>query len=262
MILLLAGCATPQARGMETLGMGLVGLILSPFMIVAGLAQGIAFLPYTLATGLDELNRGLIEAQAVSLDDAYRATFSVAIRDPRVDQQSGQVTGQSFGFGQHRPQAMLDATHAFQRLLMSQGMPQAKASHYVLLGDYTHTRARGHLLLAVAYRHAGMEPFRVVSKETDIVTTFRPEQQGWRSPYERDVQGQILDDIIDWAGVDYAILQQDKVVAMLMVIAAESVKSGKRSPDYWLAEKRWDAGETRQIIAESSAKVRRALAAR
>lgn len=80
--------------------------------------------------------------------------------------------------------------------------------------------------------------------------------------YERGVDGQVIDEVIDWAGFDYAILRHDKVVAMLMVIAAESVKAGKRSPDYWQVERRWVAGETNQIIAESSSRVERAIMAR
>ncbi len=98
------------------------------------------------------------------------------------------------------------------------------------------------------------------SKETGIVTTLRPEQMGWRSAYERDVNGQMIDEVIDWAGIEYASLRQDRVVATLMVIAAESVKSGKRSPEYWQVENRWIAGATTQIMAESSGKVKRTLA--
>lgn len=263
MLLALHGCASPQGqRGMETFGRGVAGLILSPFMIVAGLAQGLAFLPFTIGTSLDELNRGLTQAQAVSLDDAYKATYQVAINDPRVDPRTGQIAGQNHGFGQHRPEAMLEASQAFQRLLVSQGMPVEKARHYVLVGDYTHTRTRDQILVAVVYRHTDMGSFRVVSRETGIVTTFRPENKGWGVAYERDVDGQVIDEVIDWAGFDYAILRQDKVVAMLMVIAAESVKSGKRSPDYWSVERRWTAGETNQIIAESSNRVERAITAR
>lgn len=260
MLLLLSGCATPQAqRGMETLGRGVAGLMLSPFMIVAGLAQGLAFLPYTLGTGLDELNQSLIQAQAVPLEDSYRATYGVSIIDPRVDRQTGQVAGKRFGFGQYRPEAMLEATQAFQRLLTAQGMPPDRAGHYMIVGDYTHVRTRGCLLLAVVYRHTGMEPFRVVSKDTGIVTTFRPEHRGWGAAYARDVNGYVIDEVIDWTGIDYALLQRDKVVGMLMVIAAESVKSGKRSPGYWQVEKRWIRGETTEIMADSAGQVERAL---
>ena len=258
----LAACATPQGQqALETTGRGIVGLVLSPFMIVAGIAQGLAFLPYTIGTGLVELNKALVNAQAVSLNDAYKATYGVGIADQRVDQRTGEVAGESYGFGRHRPEAMLDATHSFQRLLVSQGMPEAKARHYLLTGDYTQTRTRGHLLVAVVYRQSGMEPFRVVSKQTGIATTFRTEDRGWREAYARDIDGRPLDEVIDWVGLDYASLQQDKTVAMLMVLAAESVKKDKRAPDYWQAERRWAAGDSAQVISESSAKVKRALPA-
>jgi len=261
-LFLLTGCAYHPGveRGMETFGRGMANLVLSPLMIIGGLAQGLAFLPYTIGMGLDDFNRALRDAQAVTMDDAYRATFNVtSIADPRVDRKTGEVAGENFGFGQYRPEAMLEATRAFQRLLVSQGMPEEKARHYAVVGDYSQTRTRGHILIAVVYRHTAMQPFRVTSKQTGIVTTLRPEQMGWRSPYERDVNGQAIDEVIDWVGVEYAALKEDRLVATLMVIATESVKSGKRSPDYWQAERRWVAGATTQVMTESSDRVKRAL---
>ncbi len=259
----LTGCAYHPGveRGMDTFGRGIANLALAPFMIVGGLAQGLAFLPYTIGMALDDFNRALRDAQAVTLDDAYRATFNVAsIADPRVDPRTGEVAGESFGFGRHRPEAMLEATRAFQRLLVSQGMPEEKARHYALVGDYSQARTRGHILIAAVYRHTAMQPFRVASKQTGIVTTFHAEQIGWRSAYERDVHGRVIDEVIDWVGIEYAALRQDRLVATLMVLAAESVKSGKRSPDYWQAERRWTAGASAQVMAESADRVRRALA--
>lgn len=254
---LTTGCASPNGQlGMETFGRGVLNLLLSPLMIVAGLAQGLAFLPYTIGTGLTELNRGLLQAQAVPLDDSYKATFGVSIADSRVNQQSGEIAGEQGLYGRYRPAAIFEATNAFQRLLISQGMPEDKARHYVLAGVYTHTWSRGHMLLAVVYRHPGMEPFRVASKHTGIVTTFRPDQRGWREPYERDTNGQIIDEVIDWTGMEYALLKQEKVVATLMVLAAESVKSGKRSPDYWQAERQWIGGDTARVIQDSMGRVK------
>jgi hypothetical protein len=254
--LLATGCATYDGQlALETFGRGVLNLILSPLMIVSGIAQGLAFLPYTIGTGLAELNRGLLQAQAVSLDDSYKATFGVAIADPRVNQQTGEIAGESGLYGRYRPEAMAEATRAFQRLLVSQGMPEEKSQHYVLTGVYTHVWSRNHLLLAVVYRHPGMQPFRVVSKHTGIATTFRPENRGWREAYERDVNGQIIDEVIDWAGIEYSLLRQDKIVATLMVLATEAVKSGKRSPDYWQMERRWIAGQTAHILQESMARV-------
>lgn len=253
---LTTGCATPNGGyGMETFGRGILNLLLSPLMIVSGLAQGLAFLPYTIGTGLAELNRGLLQAQAVPLDDSYKATFGVSIADPRVNQQSGEIAGEQGLYGRYRPAAIFEATNAFQRLLISQGMPEDKARHYILAGVYTHTWSRGHVLLAVVYRHQGMEPIRVASKHTGIVTTFRQDNRGWREPYERGADGQIIDEVIDWTGMDYALLKQDKIVATLMVLAAESVKTGKRSPDYWQAERRWLGGDTARVIQESMGRV-------
>jgi hypothetical protein len=266
-VFVLSSCAAPNypgyqaaERGMQTFGTGVGNLILAPVMIVAGLLQGLAFLPYTVGLALDDLNRALLKAHAVSLDDSYRAAYGVSIRDPRVDQKTGQVKEGGFGFGRYRPGALADASDAFQRLLVSQGMPEAVARHYVIVADYTHTRSRGVILLAVVYRHTGTAPFQVTSKHTGIVTMFRPENLGWRNAYERDAQGQLIDEVIDWTAIDYASLQQDKLVATLMAIGAESIKSGKRSHEYWATEQRWIAGQTSQVMAESAGKIKQALA--
>ena len=254
---LTAGCVSPDGRmGMETFGRGLLNLVLSPFMIVAGLAQGLAFLPYTIGVGLNELNRALVEAQAVSLDDSYKATFGVSIQDPRVDKKTGEIAGESGLYGRYRPEAMAEAGRAFQRLLVAQGMSPAQAGHYMLGGVYTHVWSRNHVLLAVMYRHPGEQPIRVVSKHTSIATTFRPDQRAWREPYERDVNGQVIDEVIDWAAIEYTMLRQDKLVATLMALAVEAVKSDKRSTDYWQAERRWLAGESAEVMRQSTARVK------
>jgi hypothetical protein len=258
--LVVSGCATYEGRGgMETFGRGIVNLILSPFMIVAGIAEGLAFLPYTLGTGLAELNKALLQASAVSMDDSYKATFGVGIANPSVDKKSGDVYGQEGLYGRFRPEAIFEANRAFQRLLVSQGMPEAQARNYVLAGNYKYAWSRNHILLAVVYRHPGAQPFRVTAKQTGIASTLRPDQQGWYEPYERDAAGQAIDEVIDWAALEYTVLRQDKVVATLMVLAVEAVKSGKKSPDYWTAEQRWQAGETASILQQSADKAKRAL---
>ena len=230
-LLFCTGCAHHPGmdRGMNTFGHGVKNLMLSPLMIVGGLAQGLAFLPYTIGMGLDDFNKGLREAQAVTMDDAYRATFKVtSIADPRVNRTTGQVAAASFGFGQHRPDAMQEATQAFQRLLVSQGMPVEDARHYVVAGDYSQTRSRGHILVSVVYRRGGAQPMR--------------------------------DEIVDWVGIEYSALQRDQVVATLMVLAAESVKAGKRAPDYWDAERQWISGGSDRVMTASAMTVKQALA--
>ncbi len=258
--LLVTGCATFEGQsGMDLFARGVVTLMLSPLMIIAGLAHGLAFLPYTLGTDVHTLNKALVEANAVSLDDSYKATFGVSIADRQVDPKTGNVYGQEGLYGRYRPDAIMEANRAFQRLLVSQGMPEEQARNYALAGNYRYAFSRGQILIAVVYRHSGLQPIRTAAKQTSIVTTFRPDQRGWYEPYERDVDGQAIDEVIDWAAMDYTVLRNDKVVATLMVIAAESVKSGKRSPEYWAAERRWQAGDTATVVRESEEKVKRAL---
>ena len=259
----LCGCATggaPDGRvAADTFGQGLKNLLLSPIMIVSGIAQGIAFLPYTIGTGLTELNKGLLQANAVPLDDSYKATFGVSIEDKRVDPESGKIKGQEGIYGRYRPEAIFEANRSLHRLLVQQGMPEKEARNYVLVGNYRYAFTRNQILLAVVYRHPGDQPFRVVAKQTGILTTFRPDQRGWHEPYERDVNGQPIDEVVDWAALDYKLLRQEKIVATLMVLAAESIKSGKRSPDYWQAEGPWMAGETAEIMRQSQSRVQSAL---
>ncbi len=264
MAALLGGCATgaPEGRvAAQTVGKGMKNLILSPIMIVSGVAQGLAFLPYTLGTGLNELNKGLIKADAVPLDDSYKATFGISIADQRVDQDSGAIRNGESPYGRFRPEAIFEANRSLQRLLVSQGMTEERARNYVLTGDYRYALSRGQVLLAVVYRHPGEQSFRVAAKQTGIVTTFRPDQRGWYEPYRNDANGQAVDEVIDWAAIDYRLLRQEKIVATLMVLSVEGIKSGKRSPDYWEIERPWIAGDTAAIMRQSRSKVQDSLPA-
>jgi hypothetical protein len=193
----------------------------------------------------------LLKANAVPLDDSYKATFGVSIDDKRVDPQSGDVKGQEGIYGQYRADAIFEANRALHRLLMSQGMPEQEAKNYILTGNYRYAFTRNQILLAIVYRHPGEQPFRVAAKQTGIVTTFKPDQRGWYEPYERDASGQPIDEVVDWAAMEYKLLRQEKVVATVMVLSAESIKSCKRSPDYWQAEGPWMAGDTTQVIRQS-----------
>src|SRR5437879_12807616 len=115
---------------METFGRGMLNLVLSPLMIAAGLAQGLAFLPYTLGMGLGELNKVLLQANAVSLDDSYKATFGVSVADQHVAQKTGDVYGQEGPYGPFQPEAIFEANRLLQRLPVAQGIKEDQARNY------------------------------------------------------------------------------------------------------------------------------------
>ena len=184
----------------------------------------------------------------------------MSINHPDVEPKSGDILRQPGIYGKFKPEAIFEAQRAFHRLLLSQGMSEDQARHYIIVGNYKYAWSRDHIIFGVVYRTPGTEPMQVRGKETGIPTTLRPwYHRGWHEAYQRDVNGQVLDEVIDWAALEYSALEGDKVVATLLVLAAEAVKTGKRSPDYWAVERRWLSGETGPILQESVDRVKRAL---
>ena len=229
-------------------------------MTAAGIAQGLAFLPYVLGIGLPELDRALRNAGAVPLDHAYRAAFGVPLTDRRVHRMTGDVRDRESRSGRDRGEVLREANDAFHRLLVGQGMSEETARKYLVVADAAHVESGGPLLLAVVLRHTRAAPIRTRHKHTGNVATFRSDQRAWYEAYERDLDGQPIDDVMDWAAMEHDVLGQDKALATLLVLAAEAVKYDRRAPDYWTAERRWQAGDTTTLVQQSTDKVRRALA--
>ncbi|MFN9388316.1 MAG: hypothetical protein ACK6DF_02005, partial [Betaproteobacteria bacterium] len=84
-----------------------------------------------------------------------------------------------------------------------------------------------------------------------IATTFKPDPRGWSEPYSPALDAGPLDEVVVWVAMDFKLRRQDKVVATLMVLSVESIKSGKRSPDYWQAEAAWMNGDTDVVLQQS-----------
>jgi hypothetical protein len=219
----------------------------------------LALLPDALGMALTGLTHMLYEAGAVPLTDVYKAAFGVSIATRHVDPRTGEVRGQQRVYGRYKPEALAKTNRAFRRLLISQGMSLESARKYVLVGDYTHARTRDQVLLAVVLRHTRTAPFRARHRQTGLVTTFSAGVRAWYEPYEHDVNGQVIDEVIDWAPLAYGVLHHDKAVATLLVLATEAVKFDQRSPDYWRAERRWLADDTTAVVRESEARMQQTL---
>ncbi|HEY5719974.1 MAG TPA: hypothetical protein VIW02_06290, partial [Gammaproteobacteria bacterium] len=84
-----AGCAAPgpnggpsPEHGLEAAGTGLAYLMMSPFLIVAGLLEGIGSLPYFLAGDLHEMNESMMNANTrVTLDQTYRQAYDTPLAE-------------------------------------------------------------------------------------------------------------------------------------------------------------------------------------
>ncbi|MDX1514922.1 MAG: hypothetical protein R3174_14385 [Gammaproteobacteria bacterium] len=236
---LLAGCAPPRAdgpspeHGFNTFGEGVGQLLVSPLMIVAGLLEGIASLPYFIAADLHQMNRAMVDGGArVNLDRTYEYAY-----DAQIENVSG--TGDTGKVFRH----LSEATEHFQRVLRGYGVEDYK--HYLLTGVRTADR-EGFTLYALVYRPD--ETIRVYDGRT--VRHLRPADSDYYRPYARDANGRLMDVVIDWAGVPRTSIRTQKGQAILMTLAANSVLINRRSDEYWVIERRWVAGEYEAIVAE------------
>ena len=236
---LVAGCAAPREggpspeHGFNTFGQGLGHLILSPFMIVAGLLEGLSTVPYFVSADLHEMNRAMVEANAkVDLERTYEYAYEEKIENVPASGSTGKIF-----------RHLSEATRHFQRVLKGYGVEDYE--HYVLTGIRTADRD-GYTLYAVVYR-----PDIVVQiREGGRSRSLEPGDRDYYKPIERDANGQPMDVIIDWAGVARTNIRTQKGQAILMTLAANSVLINRRSDDYWRVEQRWIAGDYEAIVAE------------
>jgi len=229
-------------RGFGKAAIGVAQLVLSPLQIAAGLLEGISAIPYYMATSLDDINKGMIAANAkITIDDTYEAAYGKRIS--AVD-KSGD-TGETF-------RRMKHATEYFQKVLRRYGIHDA--NNYILTSIDTAT-GKGYTLFAVVYRPQATV---TVQDKYDGSTprTFSREDRLYYEPFAKDLSGKKLDVVIDWAGLPREFITTQKGQALMLTMAANSVVNEKKSPEYWDIEKRWIAGEYESIVDHKMSSVR------
>ena len=247
-LMLIVSCTTTNESGQEVktgfgkAAMGLAHLVLSPLQIAAGLLEGIASVPYYLSTNVQDINKGMIAANAkITLDDTYESAYGKRIKAIPETGDTGEVF-----------QRMKHASEYFQKVLRRYGVPNA--NNYILTSIDT-ASPKGYTLFAVVYRPANS--IKVIDKYDG--TTVRHFDSGDRlfyEPFAKDINGRSLDTIIDWAAMPREYVKTQKAQALLLTMAANSVVNEKRSTDYWEIEKRWIAGEYLEITEQKMNSVR------
>jgi len=236
----LAACATTTStgpgvgHGFSTAIQGVGHLLLSPLQVATGLLEGIASVPYYLSTNLNEINQGLVNAQAnVTLGDTYQSVYGKSLAEVPASGDTGKVF-----------KDLPEATQFFQKILREYQVPNAY--RYIL----TSLSSDQYVLLTVVYRSADSS-IQVFDKH-DRRSKFSLGNQDslFYVPYRQDVNGQPLDTVIDWAALPKTTINTQKAQAVLLTLATNSVLSGKKSPTYWEIENRWLAGAARAIVQE------------
>ncbi len=95
---LIIGCATTEQKsanpehGFGGALKGLTNLVLSPIQIAVGLVEGIASMPYYLATNIHDINKGMIKADAsITLDDTYDSAYGTRLAGVPESGDTGEV---------------------------------------------------------------------------------------------------------------------------------------------------------------------------
>jgi len=247
-IVIFFACAAPNEQGpspghgASSAIQGIAHLILSPLQIAAGLLEGIASVPYFLSTNIHEVNRGMVEAQAqIGLDDTYEAAYGTKLTDVPDSGDTGEVF-----------RRMKHASERFQKVLNAYGVNDS--GRYILTSIDTANK-EGFTLFAVVYRPE--DSIRVFDKYNPaIVRNFSKQDRLFYEPFEKDVSGRMLDEIVDWAAMPREDIKTQKAQAILITLAANSVVEGKKSPDYWEIERRWIDGQFREITSKRLVAVR------
>jgi len=239
----ISACGAPSPKkngpsvehGLSTALVGLGHLLLSPIQIAAGLLEGIASVPYYLSTSLYSINQGLVQAQAgISLDDTYESAYGERLKDVPESGDTGVVF-----------RRMKHATQFFQKVLKEYGVSD---SNYYILTSIEDNDGR-YTLLAVVYRPT--ENIEVIDKrDANKKRSFSTVDRLFYEPFRQQSNGDELDTVIDWAAIPIESHQTQKAQAILITLAANAVLNDKKTPEYWDIEKRWLAGEAREIVEQ------------
>ncbi|MCR9144979.1 MAG: hypothetical protein NXI24_22265 [bacterium] len=245
----LIACGGPQRKdgpnvqsGLRTAGKGLVHIVLSPIQIAAGALEGVSSLPYFAATGLHQINKQLNESQAkVTLSDTYASAYGKNFAQVDADGD----TGQSFS-------RMRNATGYFQKILKRKGVPNA--DRYLLTSIDT-AKSDGHILFAVVYRPQAA--ITVIDKHDGRTRRqYDASDSAYYEPFARNAAGRELDTVVDYGAVPVDQIRTQKMQAILLTFAANSVVRQKRAPDYWQIERRWLNGEHQSIVQNKNEAIR------
>jgi len=250
-ICLISGCTHNPTKdsgagsGLNGFLRGIAHLVLSPIQIAAGLLEGVASLPYYASTGLHEINKGLEDAQAnITLDDTYDSAYGKRISEVSIDGETND-----------RFRRMKHASTYLQKILKNYGVNDH--NHYFLTSIDTENK-QGATLFAVVYRPA--DSIKVLDKYNHkTVQHFTNKDRLFYEPFAKDINGNSLDTIIDWAGVPVESYKAQKMQAVLLTLAANAIIDGKQRDDYWAVEKRWIAGESAIIIKQQNSKMNESI---
>jgi hypothetical protein len=215
---------------------------ITPVQVGNALKQGVQGLPYLVysKTGVQNINETCkLIPTPVSIEDTYLSAYGKKLADvsPEGD------TGQAF-------QNMREASLYLQKILKDKG--EARPEDYIFTSINT-AREKGYILFAVVKRSE--RSISVVDKyDKDSHKKLGPQDLDFYQPYQSEMNGNILDTIVDWAGYPNDCISEQSSQAVLMTIAANEILGRGIKKEFWVAEKRWVKGDFKKVMKEQDEK--------
>ncbi|MCB1173672.1 MAG: hypothetical protein KDK39_08910 [Leptospiraceae bacterium] len=233
------------ASGLRKASQGVVHLVLSPFQITIGVLEGIAAVPYFAASGLHQLNEQLALTQArISLDDTYESAYGKRLNEVNAEGDTGEVF-----------RRMKHATSYFQKILKQYGVRDY--NHFYLVSNDTMNK-KGYTLFAVIYRPR-LDISVKDKADQNKVRRFTIEDRLFYEAYQYDASGRPLDVVVDYGALGSDYYKTQKMQAILLTLAANSVVNFKRKPEYWAMERQWENGQYQQVLYQSNSKIKQTM---
>jgi len=216
--------------------------VMTPVQVEYALQQGVSGLPYLVysKTGVQKINETCkLIPTPVSIEDTYLSAYGKKLADvsPEGD------TGQAF----HN---MREASQYLQKILKDKG--ETKPEDYIFTSINT-AREKGYILFAVVKRFE--RSISVVDNyDKNSHKKLGPQDLDFYRPYKSEMNGNILDTIVDWAGYPNDCVSKQSSQAVLMTIAANEILSHELKKGFWDAENRWVKGDFKKVMKEQDEK--------
>jgi hypothetical protein len=216
--------------------------VMTPVQVGSAIQQGASGLPYLVysKTSVQRINETCkLIPTLVTVDDTYKSAYGKNLPDVLPDGE----TGQEF----HN---MREASLYLQKILKDKG--ETRPEDYIFASVNT-AQEKGYILFAVVKRTE--QPIAVVDAyDKDAQKRLSSSDLEFYRPYKTDMNGNMLDTIVDWAGYPNDCISKQSSQAVLMTITANEILNRETKEGYWEAEKRWVKGDFKKVIKEQDEK--------
>jgi hypothetical protein len=216
--------------------------VMTPVQVENAIQQGASGLPYLVYsnTNLQSINETCkVIPTPVTVEDTYLSAYGKKLADVLPEGETG-----------HAFHNMREASLYFQKILKDKG--ESRPEDYIFTSINTALK-KGYILFAIVKRSE--RSISVVDKyDKNLHKKLGPQDLEYYQPYQSEINGNILDTVVDWAGYPNDCISKQSSQAVLMTITANEILNHEIKEGYWDAEERWVKGDFKKVMKEQDKK--------